>query len=349
MTPTRSATDSASAWSWVTKTVVMPSSSWIRRISSRSCTRTCASRADSGSSSSRTCGATASARARATPLLLTAGELVRIPVATVGQPDQLEQLRRPAALLRLAAPAHAQPEGHVLGHGEVREEAVGLEDHPHVALVRRGVGDVPPVEQHPALVGGVEARDRPQRRRLPAARRAQERQELAARDVQVEPVEGHHGAVPAGQPLQPDGHPRALPQVGGAGDAVGGSRAHEDSFVRRRRSSAEISSSRIQVTRSESTDTATDNRGSEPEIRTIHVGKVSKPRIAATVNSPITSATVRKAALSTEVRSTGRTTETRARGHEAPRFRAASVRVRRSAPRTPASSARYTNGRARTT
>ena len=64
--PTRSATDSASAWSWVTKTVVMPSSSWIRRISSRSCTRTWASSAESGSSSSSTWGATASARASAT-------------------------------------------------------------------------------------------------------------------------------------------------------------------------------------------------------------------------------------------------------------------------------------------
>ncbi len=66
MTPTRSAMASASSWSWVTNSVVMPTSSWIRRISSRSCARTLASSADSGSSSSSTCGSMARARARAT-------------------------------------------------------------------------------------------------------------------------------------------------------------------------------------------------------------------------------------------------------------------------------------------
>ena len=66
MTPTRSAIDSASSWSCVTNTVVTPSSSWMRRISSRSCSRTLASRADSGSSSNSTRGRIASARASAT-------------------------------------------------------------------------------------------------------------------------------------------------------------------------------------------------------------------------------------------------------------------------------------------
>ena len=66
ITPTRSAMASASSWSWVTNRVVVPTSSWTRRISSRSCTRTFASRADSGSSSSSTDGSTARARASAT-------------------------------------------------------------------------------------------------------------------------------------------------------------------------------------------------------------------------------------------------------------------------------------------
>ena len=66
MTPTWSATASASSWSCVTKTAVVPTSSWIRRISSRSCVRTRASSADSGSSSSSTRGRIASARASAT-------------------------------------------------------------------------------------------------------------------------------------------------------------------------------------------------------------------------------------------------------------------------------------------
>src|SRR5438105_8261287 len=66
MTPTRSAMASASSWSWVTKRVVVPTSSCTRRISSRSRARTLASRADSGSSRSRTFGLIASARASAT-------------------------------------------------------------------------------------------------------------------------------------------------------------------------------------------------------------------------------------------------------------------------------------------
>ena len=56
ITPTRSATASASSWSWVTNNVVVPISSCNRRISSRSWTRTLASSAESGSSSSSTRG-----------------------------------------------------------------------------------------------------------------------------------------------------------------------------------------------------------------------------------------------------------------------------------------------------
>ena len=66
ITPTRSAMASASSWSCVTNRVVMPTSSWIRRIWSRSWARTLASSADSGSSSSSTWGSMASARASAT-------------------------------------------------------------------------------------------------------------------------------------------------------------------------------------------------------------------------------------------------------------------------------------------
>ena len=66
MTPTRSAIDSASSWSWVTNRVVVPSRCCSVRICSRSCSRTLASSADSGSSSSSTRGSMASARASAT-------------------------------------------------------------------------------------------------------------------------------------------------------------------------------------------------------------------------------------------------------------------------------------------
>jgi hypothetical protein len=62
---TRSATSSASSWSWVTKIEVMCSSSCRRRSQRRSSLRTLASSAPKGSSSSSTRGSTASARASA--------------------------------------------------------------------------------------------------------------------------------------------------------------------------------------------------------------------------------------------------------------------------------------------
>ena len=66
MTPTRSPSASASSWSWVTNSVVVPTAIWMRRISSRSCRRTLASSAESGSSRRSTFGSIASARASAT-------------------------------------------------------------------------------------------------------------------------------------------------------------------------------------------------------------------------------------------------------------------------------------------
>ena len=66
MTAMRSDMVSASSWSWVTKTKVMPVSCWICFSSTRICWRSFRSSAESGSSSSSTFGAGARARASAT-------------------------------------------------------------------------------------------------------------------------------------------------------------------------------------------------------------------------------------------------------------------------------------------
>ena len=66
MTAIRSEIESASSWSCVTNTVVMPMRCWISRMSSRTRTRSFASRFESGSSSSSTFGSSTSARASAT-------------------------------------------------------------------------------------------------------------------------------------------------------------------------------------------------------------------------------------------------------------------------------------------
>ena len=84
-----------------------------------------------------------------------------------------------------------QPEADVVGDGHVREQRVRLEHHADVALVRRPVGDVR--RRRSMIVPGgrlLEARDHPQGRRLAAARRPEERDELARLGGQVEVLDG---------------------------------------------------------------------------------------------------------------------------------------------------------------
>ena len=71
---------------------------------------------------------------------------------------------------------------------------VRLEDHPHVPLVGRHPGDVLAVHDDPALVRPVEARDEAERGRLAAARRPEQRQELALAERDVDPVQRLDGA-----------------------------------------------------------------------------------------------------------------------------------------------------------
>ena len=78
-----------------------------------------------------------------------------------------------------AVPRILQPELDVPLGGHVREEAVRLEDHAHVALVGRHAGHVLAGDEDPAGVRPVEAGDEPQRGRLAAPGRPEQREELA--------------------------------------------------------------------------------------------------------------------------------------------------------------------------
>ena len=142
ITPTRSATASASSWSWVTNSVVVPTSSWTRRISSRSWARTLASSADSGSSSSSTCGSMASARASATRCCWPPESWWAYLSACSPSPTRssISAARRPR--VAWSRPRSLRPNSTFVEHGQVREQAVGLEHHPHVALVGRHPGQV---------------------------------------------------------------------------------------------------------------------------------------------------------------------------------------------------------------
>ncbi len=115
MTAMRSLMLSASSWSWVTNTNVIPTSSWSAFSSTRSCLRSFASSAPSGSSSSSTRRAQDERAGERDALLLAAGELARPALLEAVELDQLERLARRARVdSSFATPPAAQPERDVV-------------------------------------------------------------------------------------------------------------------------------------------------------------------------------------------------------------------------------------------
>ena len=118
--------------------------------------------------------------------------------------DELERLADATAHLVLGDLAPLQAEGHVALHAEVREQRVGLEDRVDVAPVGRVIGHLGAAEEDAAARGLLEASDHPQRRRLAAARRAQQGVELTALDRQGEVVDRERLAEALADALQTD-------------------------------------------------------------------------------------------------------------------------------------------------
>src|SRR5262249_27454606 len=85
--------------------------------------------------------------------------------------------------------AHAEPERDVLEDRQVTEERVVLEHEADVPLADRGVGDVLLVVEDRARVGHVEPRDDAEEGRLPGARRPEQREQLAAGDLEAHVVQ----------------------------------------------------------------------------------------------------------------------------------------------------------------
>ena len=122
---------------------------------------------------------------------------------------------RSTSRLHLLGAAPAQTERDVLEDVEVREQRVVLEDGVDRPPVRLGVGDVLVAEVDPPGGRLLEPGHHPQRRRLAASGRAEQREERALRDGQVEVVDGGERAErlgDAGQAkiLAPDAAARRL-------------------------------------------------------------------------------------------------------------------------------------------
>ncbi len=122
-------------------------------------------------------------------LLLAARELGGPAVRLASEPDALELGRDALVDLGLVDLLPLEPEGHVVGHGHVREQRVALEDGVGGALEGRQPDLVGALDQHLPARRLLEAGDHAQSRRLAAAARPEHREELAAGDLQVDVVD----------------------------------------------------------------------------------------------------------------------------------------------------------------
>ena len=200
MTAMVSAMVMASSWSWVTWTNVIPTSVWILLSSICICRRSLRSRAPSGSSRSSTCGRLIRARASATRCCCPPESW---PGRRPPKPAQLHHLQHLRDLgLDVLLAATLQPEGDVLGDGQVREERVVLEDGVDRTPVGLEVRDVVATEHDRAVGRLLEAGDHAQRGRLAAPGRAEQGEELARPDEQVEVVDRGERAEPLGDAAQ---------------------------------------------------------------------------------------------------------------------------------------------------
>ena len=139
------------------------------------------------------------------PLLLTARELARHPRAVPRQVDHGQHLLDAARDRGLPHSLDRQAEPDVLGNRQMREERRRLEDEADVSGARRQERHVLVVKPDAAAGRLHEPRDHPQGRRLAAAGRAEERDELAIGHVEVELVDRDRRAVMLRDRGQPDG------------------------------------------------------------------------------------------------------------------------------------------------
>ena len=140
-------------------------------------------------------------------LLLPARELVWVTRAQRLQAHQAQHLLRLLLHDVTRQAADLQAVAHVLHHPQVREQRIRLEDHRDIALRRRQPRDVIVADQDAAVADLLQPGDHAQRRRLAAARRAQQRGQAAGLEAQRHAVDGGRrlGRVALGHRLQVDG------------------------------------------------------------------------------------------------------------------------------------------------
>src|SRR5215212_9055968 len=106
------------------------------------------------------------------------------------QSDQREHIPHGAGDLPPGHPLHSQTVGGVLEHRQMREQGIVLKNETDVALVRLGRGDIVVANPDFASARLLEARAHPQGGSLSAAGGAEQRHQLAGRDIEADIVHG---------------------------------------------------------------------------------------------------------------------------------------------------------------
>ena len=102
--------------------------------------------------------------------------------------------------------ARIEPVHDVRERGAIGKERVVLEHHADTALVHGERGHVAIAEPHTAGLGRDEPREHAKQRRLAAARGAQQREELAAGNLEVQILEERCALIALGDVLEADLH-----------------------------------------------------------------------------------------------------------------------------------------------
>ena len=122
-------------------------------------------------------------------LPLATAELVGLAMPEAAQANRLEHLVGPRAPRRLAHLLHLQPVLHVLQHGHVRKQGVVLEHGVDIAIERCQPGDIATLQEDGACRRALEAGDHSQHGGLAAAGRAEQREELAFADAEIDRID----------------------------------------------------------------------------------------------------------------------------------------------------------------
>jgi hypothetical protein len=130
-------------------------------------------------------------------LALATRQRLGLAVEVLLEVEDLGGFPHPLGDLVLGLAGDLQGEAHVVGDAHVRVERVVLEHHRDVAVLRRQVGDVAVADADRTAVDVLQAGEHPERGGLAAAGRADEDEELAVADLDVECVD--RGALGPGE------------------------------------------------------------------------------------------------------------------------------------------------------